>query len=329
LNIIQDIHKYLGLEITSVNQIIVSHLAGRDELIKLIGNHLISSGGKRIRPIITILTSKMFGADRPEDVLKLSTAIEFIHAATLLHDDVVDGSSMRRFKPTANFIWGNKPSILVGDFLLSQAFKLMVEVGEPTALKSLSRAAAILIEGEVSQLTILARGAMISQGEYDQVITAKTAELFASASEIGGILSLQSPETCKILKDFGLIVGKIFQITDDLLDYLGTKELIGKNIGDDFLEGKVTLPLILLYEKLGAPEKLKLEEFIKKQERSSEEFEYIQDLLKQYRIEKQILNYLQELKTQGYKLINQVEPKVEICKDYLMRLVEFTINRNF
>lgn len=325
MNLIDDLHIYLADDIEKMNKLIIGHLASKEDLVKVVGKYLIEAGGKRIRPLLTILTSRMFGY-RGEENIKLATAVEFIHAATLLHDDVVDNSKMRRFKPTANVLWGNKASILVGDFLFSQAFKLMVATNSLSALDSLSKASSIIAEGEVAQLEKLQQRRMINKNEYFEIIRAKTAELFGAACEVGAIISNQSPEVCRITKQFGVNLGSIFQIVDDLLDYFGNNKEIGKNIGDDFSEGKVTLPLIILYEKLDISNQQKIIKLLQSSKRTTEDFILIRQLLEEYLVKEEIDKELAILSqhTQNLIINNVVQNKI---RDYLFSLVDFAGKR--
>ena len=230
-----------------VNELIVS-MAGSDvEMIPEVANHLISSGGKRLRPMLTLAAAEMFGYTGDGHV-KLATSVEFMHTATLLHDDVVDESDLRRAKPTARMIWGNQASVLVGDFLLGQAFKMMVEVGSMEALDVLSTAASIIAEGEVMQLSA-AKNLATTEDDYLAVIKAKTAALFSAAAEVGPIIAGASNEERAALRSYGLNLGLAFQLVDDVLDYGGDKGALGKNTGDDFREGKITLPVLLAYRR--------------------------------------------------------------------------------
>lgn len=326
MNIITNIHKYLASDIALINNLIVEHLATKEELVELVGKYLIEAGGKRIRPILTILSSKMFNYSGGNNI-KLATAVEFIHAATLLHDDVIDESKIRRFKSSANVIWGNKTSILVGDFLFSQSFKLMVAAKSMLSLKSLSKASAVIAEGEVAQLSKLHQRRMITECEYNDIIMAKTAELFGASCEVGSIIAKQPPNICKIMRQFGIFLGTIFQITDDLFDYYGNDCDIGKNIGDDFLEGKVTIPLILLYNKLPAIDKTRLEGMIRSESRSKADFGSIQTLLHQYKIKEQIMSYLNNTYVQAKTLLDQIKVQNN-HKDYLLSLLEFAMIRS-
>jgi octaprenyl-diphosphate synthase len=233
-----------------VNELILSKAGSDVEMIPEIANHLISSGGKRLRPMLTLAAAQMFGYSGDGHV-KLATSVEFMHAATLLHDDVVDESGMRRGKKTARMIWGNQASVLVGDFLLGQAFRMMVDVGSLEALDILSSAASIIAEGEVMQLSA-AKNLDTTEDEHFAVIKAKTAALFSAAAEVGPVIAAASRTDRAALRSYGMNLGLAFQLIDDALDYGGNSKDLGKNVGDDFREGKVTLPVILSYRR-GTP----------------------------------------------------------------------------
>lgn len=327
MDLIKEIHQYLANDIKKMNSVILDSLSVEEKLIKLISNYLANSGGKRIRPILTILSAKMFGYIGENDI-KLAAAVEFIHMATLLHDDVVDGSKMRRFLPTANLIWGNKASILVGDFLFSQAFKLMVSTNSLQALAVLSDASTIIAEGEVTQLAKLEERRLINKEEYIKIINSKTAELFASACEVGGIIADKQDEYNIYLRNFGTKLGNIFQIIDDMLDYSSDNNQVGKNIGDDFREGKVTLPLILLYNKLPKTQKVKVSNLITAFARSDLDFMYVQSLLKEHKINKEIIKYVNTLKKDAIYSLNCIKVENQY-KKYLNLLVDFAINRSY
>src|SRR4029079_13122267 len=208
-------------------------------------NHLISSGGKRLRPMVTLASARMFGYSGTAHV-KLATSVEFMHTATLLHDDVVDESDLRRGRKTARIVWGNQASVLVGDFLLGQAFRMMVEAGFIEALDILSSAAAVIAEGEVMQLAT-AKNLATDEKAYLAVTAAKTAELFAAACEVGPAIAGRGAAERRACRAFGEALGQAFQLIDDALDYGGKSEEIGKNTGDDFREGKITLPVFIAY----------------------------------------------------------------------------------
>src|SRR6186713_305869 len=230
-----------------VNVTILARTGSEVAMIPEVANHLISSGGKRLRPMLTLAMARLAGYPGDGHV-KLAAAVEFMHTATLLHDDVVDESEMRRGRLAARMLWGNEASVLVGDFLLGQAFKMMVEVGSLRALDILSNAAAIIAEGEVMQLGA-AKNTATTEDEYLAVIRAKTAELFAAACEVGPVLTSRPKAEQAACRSFGMNLGIAFQLVDDALDYGGKAAKLGKNVGDDFREGKVTLPVVLSYRR--------------------------------------------------------------------------------
>lgn len=230
-----------------VNEMILARAGSDVEMIPEVANHLISSGGKRLRPMMTLAAARMFGYEGDSHV-RLATAVEFMHTATLLHDDVVDESDLRRGKSTARMIWGNQASVLVGDFLLGQAFKMMVDVGSLDALDVLATSASVIAEGEVMQLAA-AKNMETTEDDYLAVIKAKTAALFSAAAEVGPIVAGSKKSDREALRDYGLYLGLAFQLVDDALDYGGSATDLGKNTGDDFREGKITLPVILSYRK--------------------------------------------------------------------------------
>src|SRR5512138_2650866 len=236
-----------------VNRIILDRARSNVELIPDLARHLIDSGGKRLRPMLTIAAAKLCSYEG-EGHVRLAASVEFMHTATLLHDDVVDESNLRRGKTAARLVWGNEASVLVGDFLLGQAFKMMVDVGSLRALDILSSAAAIIAEGEVMQLGA-AKNTATTEDEYLAVIRAKTAELFAAACEVGPVLTQRPKAEAAACRSFGMNLGIAFQLVDDALDYGGSKARLGKNVGDDFREGKITLPVILAFRRGNADER--------------------------------------------------------------------------
>ena len=230
-----------------VNAQILTRTGSEVTMIPEVATHLISSGGKRLRPMLTLAMASLTGYSG-DGHIKLAAAVEFMHTATLLHDDVVDESDMRRGRPAARKLWGNEASVLVGDFLLGQAFKMMVEVGSLRALDILSNAAAIIAEGEVMQLGA-AKNTATTEDEYLAVIRAKTAELFAAACEVGPVLTNRPKAEHAACRSFGMNLGIAFQLVDDVLDYGGKSAKLGKNVGDDFREGKITLPVVLSFRR--------------------------------------------------------------------------------
>jgi octaprenyl-diphosphate synthase len=238
-------------DMAKVNEAILARAQSHVELIPELAGHLINSGGKRIRPMLTVATARMCGYSGDAHI-KLATAVEFMHTATLLHDDVVDESDLRRGKKTARLIWGNQASVLVGDYLLGQAFRMMVETGSLEALRVLANAAAIIAEGEVLQLSA-SHDTSTTEDAYLRVIGAKTAALFSAAAEVGAIIGGRRKDQQEALESYGRNLGIAFQLVDDALDYSGKQALMGKSVGDDFREGKITLPVVLSYRR-GTPE---------------------------------------------------------------------------
>ncbi len=239
-------------DMAQIDALIRDRMQSPVPLIPALAEHLVAAGGKRLRPLLTAAAGRLCDA-KGDGRLKLAAAVEFIHTATLLHDDVVDGSQLRRGKVAAHLIWGGASSVLVGDFLFARAFELMVDTGALRALEILARAARVIAEGEVLQLT-RAHDLTLNQETYLQIIRGKTAELFAAAAEAGAVVSGASDVRTRALSEYGLKLGLAFQIADDVLDYGGSPEVSGKNAGDDFREGKVTLPLLLAIERTGAAE---------------------------------------------------------------------------
>ena len=263
-----------------VNELILSKAGSDVEMIPDVANHLISSGGKRLRPMLTLAAAQMLGYQGDGHV-KLATSVEFMHTATLLHDDVVDESDLRRGKRTARMIWGNQASVLVGDFLLGQAFRMMVDVGSLDALDVLATAASVIAEGEVMQLSA-AKNLETTEDEYQQVITAKTAALFSAAAEVGPIIAGSPRAERNALRSYGLNLGLAFQLVDDALDYGGNARDLGKNVGDDFREGKVTLPVILAYRRGTDAERTFWRETIEKGDATDENLEKALGLLRKH-----------------------------------------------
>lgn len=234
-------------DMDAINRIILDKAISDVDLIPELAHHLIDSGGKRLRPMLTLAAAKLCGY-HGNGHIRVAAAVEFMHTATLLHDDVVDESSLRRGKETARVIWGNQASVLVGDFLLGQAFRTLVDVGSLPVLKILSNAAAVIAEGEVMQLAA-AKNTSTTEDEYLAIINAKTAALFSAAAEVGAaIVDRPAPEQTA-LKSYGRNLGLAFQLVDDALDYSGDTAHLGKAIGDDFREGKITLPVILSFRR--------------------------------------------------------------------------------
>ncbi len=236
-----------GPDLSAVNHVILERMQSKVALIPELAGHLIAGGGKRLRPMLTLGCAQLLGYAGTRHH-KLAAAVEFIHTATLLHDDVVDGSGLRRGKVTANTVWGNPATVLVGDYLFSRAFELMVEDGSLRVLKILSHASAIIAEGEVAQLTAQ-RDVETSEDRYLDIIAAKTAALFAAACQIPAVVAERDAATEAALEAYGRNLGIAFQLVDDAIDYVSDAGTMGKDAGDDFRDGKVTLPVILAYAR--------------------------------------------------------------------------------
>jgi len=235
-----------------VNLLIIERMQSPVALIPQLAGHIVAAGGKRLRPMLTLAAARLCGYEarpneRPRHVA-LAASVEFIHTATLLHDDVVDSSDLRRGLATANAVWGNKASVLVGDFLFSRAFQLMVEDGSLRVLEILSRASAVIAEGEVLQL-VTSNDTATTEADYLEVISAKTAQLFAAAAQIGAVVCDRPAREEQALERFGRNLGIAFQLVDDVLDYSARQAELGKSIGDDFRDGKITLPIVLAFHR--------------------------------------------------------------------------------
>ena len=250
---VERLQQLLAGEMAQVNALILERLQSPVQLIPELASHLIASGGKRLRPLVTLAAARLCGYQGPHHI-RLAAAVEFIHTATLLHDDVIDESALRRGQATANTVWGNQASVLVGDFLFSRAFQLMVETGSQEVLRILSTASAIIAEGEVLQLQT-AHNLQTDETAYMSVIAAKTAALFAAAAEVGAVIANRPASERDALRSYGADLGIAYQLVDDVLDYTGRRSTLGKNTGDDFREGKITLPIVLAHRRANEDER--------------------------------------------------------------------------
>ncbi|HVM22425.1 MAG TPA: polyprenyl synthetase family protein [Sphingomicrobium sp.] len=266
-------------DMNGVNAVILERMQSKVALIPELAGHLIAGGGKRMRPMLTLAAGALLGYPGTRHH-KLAAAVEFIHTATLLHDDVVDGSGMRRGKRTANLIWGNPASVLVGDFLFSRAFELMVEDGSLKVLNILSHASAVIAEGEVNQLTAQ-RQIETSEEQYLEIIAAKTAALFAAACRVSPIVAEVGEDAELALESYGRNLGIAFQLTDDVIDYASEGSTMGKDAGDDFRDGKMTLPVILAYARGSDADRAFWRSAISEGKASDEELKHAIQLLKQ------------------------------------------------
>ena len=271
-------------DIEKVEQFLKDDIKTSVPLINEVILYLLSSGGKRLRPVFLALSARMCGY-KGENIPAMSAVIEYIHTATLLHDDIIDGAKYRRKRPTANSLYGNDVAVLCGDFLYSRSYITLTEYGAKQVQMILSSAALTMSEGEVIQL--LKTGDInLTFDDYIQIITRKTAVLFSAACEIGGRLAEVSEEKIKALKDFGYYLGLSFQMTDDILDYMGNPEITGKKNGTDLFEGKLTLPVIKTLEKANENEKNIITEMFKKKERNDDDLKVLKDIMVKYDIEK-------------------------------------------
>jgi len=266
-----------------VEEKIKTKLSSKVDLIEEMTKYQLRTGGKRLRALLTLQSAKLCGYSKGTRDVNLAACVELIHAATLMHDDVIDNGEIRRGKKTLNRIWGNQSSILVGDYILSRCFEMMVDDGEKEVLKLLSSTSAEISQGEVLQLQHKGEIDMLEE-TYLKIITAKTASLFAAATKVGSILSNKENKTKEALEFYGKNLGLTFQIADDALDYNSEIKLFGKEIGNDFYEGKITLPIILLYQKTNQDEKKNLKQFFEKKNRSENEFNQVLILIKKYNI---------------------------------------------
>ena len=309
-----------------VEEKIKSKLDSNVELVKKMTDYHLNTGGKRLRALLTLGSSKLCGYTKGTRDINLAACVELIHAATLMHDDVIDNGSIRRGKKTTNKIWGNHSSVLAGDYLLSRCFEMMVEDGNIEVLKLLSSTSSIIAQGEILQLQHRGEVDMLEE-TYLKIISSKTAELFAAATKVGAILSEMKTKEKEALEFYGRNLGLTFQIADDTLDYNSELKLFGKNIGQDFYEGKITLPIILLFQKANKDEKETLKKTFAKKERNQNDLNYTLSLIKKY----DIINSCYQ-KAKHY--INLSSNSLSVFKDseeknILENLTSFSLSRNF
>lgn len=320
--IFNTIHRGYQNDLQSLDALILDRLEGPVPLIKEVSSHLIQAGGKRLRPILTFISAKMFGYNTGNRPIHMGACIEFIHTATLLHDDVVDNSMKRRGLKSANDLWGNKTSILVGDFLFSKAFELMV-LENPKIIKTLSKAASLIASGEILQLS-KEKDLAVTEDDYFSIIKAKTAALFSAACEVGGLISNAPEKEIKALSDFGNNLGILFQITDDLLDFGIEHSTPGKNIGDDIKDGRLTLPIIYLVQKNPECKSLVQSCFDPKTPFEAA-LKEIQKSLVTHKITEKIMNLINQITKKCQTLLNSFPEGAE--KEYLQGILQYTVNR--
>ena len=311
-----------------VDQKILSISKGKADLIHNLVEHILASGGKRLRPIMLILSAKLFG-NKSDLHVDMAACVELFHTATLFHDDVVDKSKMRRGKKTANEIWGNSASVLVGDFLLAQAFAIMTETRNMELIDILSKTSSIITEGEVKQL-MHKRDITLSYDIYLQIINAKTAELFAASCRVGGVVAGVDEKSKNNLEEFGRNLGIAFQIADDALDYSAEQSDLGKKLGDDFREGKVTLPIINAYQNANADEKDWLENLFSAEEdfRNEKQLSKVIELIKKTSSHNYAVNEAKKYSSIAAGAINDIDGDPAI-KEIMLELLSFSIGRKF
>ena len=309
-----------------VEEKIKAKLESKVDLVEEMTNYHLATGGKRLRALLTLGTSKLCGYSKGGRDINLAACVELIHAATLMHDDVIDNGVVRRGKETINSIWGNQSSILVGDYLLSRCFEMMVEDGSLEILKLLSSTSAEISQGEVLQLQHKGEIDMLEE-TYLKIISAKTASLFAAATKVGAILANKENKMKEALEFYGKNLGLTFQIADDTLDYNSDLKIFGKKLGNDFYEGKITLPIILLGQKISVDEKKEINVLFKKRNRTEEELTKILKLIKKH-------NILSECYIKAEHYINLASNSLSIFenskeKDTLKNLTSFSLERTF
>ena len=313
-------------ELNQVNQLIKYKLTSEIDLIHKMTNYHFKSGGKRIRPLLTLGAAKLCSYNDGNRDINLAACVELIHNATLLHDDVIDNSDLRRGIKTSNAIWGNQSSILVGDYLLSRCFEMMIEDGSQEVLKLLSSTSSKIAQGEVLQLEYKGEIDILEETYFD-IINSKTAALFAAASRIGACITDRNKKEKDALESYGRNIGLAFQIADDALDYYSTKTIFGKEIGKDFYEGKVTLPIIFVYQKANRDERNFLEKIFRKINRSKEEFQEVQNLIKKYDSITACFNRAEYFVNISYNALSIFNPSKE--KTILQNLTSFSLERSF
>ncbi len=305
---------------------IKSKLSSEVQLVQKMTDYHIETGGKRLRALLTLGSAKLCGYSKGSRDINLAACVELIHSATLMHDDVIDEGTVRRGKETLNKVWDNHSSVLIGDYLLSRCFEMMVDDGNLEVLKLLSSTSSKIAQGEVLQLQHKGEVDMLEE-TYLKIISAKTAELFAAATKVGAILSGVENKEKDALEFYGRNLGLTFQIADDTLDYNAELKLFGKKIGQDFFEGKITLPIILLFQKLNNDEKKLLSNMFKKELRTKDDFNEIIALINRYKI-------INECYQKAQHYINLASNSLSVFKDseeknILKRLTSFSLSRNF
>tara|TARA_B110001450_G_scaffold198460_1_gene187102 strand:- start:241 stop:1254 length:1014 start_codon:yes stop_codon:yes gene_type:complete len=321
-----ELKNLLGGKLEKVESLIELKLKSEVKLIEKMSDHHLRSGGKRLRALLTLGSAKLTGYELGKRDINLAACVELIHAATLLHDDVIDESSLRRGVKTTNSIWGNQSSILVGDYLLSRCFEIMVDDGDLEVLKLLSSTSAKIAQGEVLQLQHKGEADLL-EDTYIDIINLKTAALFSAATKTGACLSGSNEKEKKALESYGKNLGLAFQIADDALDYYGKDKFFGKEIGKDFYEGKVTLPLIIIFQKGNDEERSFLTEIMEKKERNEDDFSETLALINKYKAIDASLKRAEYFVNVSYDSLGLFPNNED--KKILQNLTGFSLNRSF
>ena len=322
-NPLEALSNMLDEDMRAVNKVIIDRMQSPVALIPQLASYLIAAGGKRIRPLLTLAATQIYNGDMVT-AHKLAASVEFIHTATLLHDDVVDESLERRGKETANLVFGNQASVLVGDFLFSRAFELMTDSDNIDVLKILSNASAVITQGEVLQLSAISN-IDITMDDYIEIITSKTAALFAAACEVGPVLAGVSEEQAKAMRDYGLNMGIAFQIADDALDYSSDTTTLGKVVGDDFREGKMTAPILIALQNADDKEQAFWTRTIGEKKQNENDLKAAQDILNKYNSIQASLDLAEDYATKAQLALEKV-PNTSL-RSLLSDLAPYTIFR--
>ena len=321
-----ELKNLLGDKLHKVENLIQEKLRSEVNLIQKMSDHHLESGGKRLRALLTLESAKLTGYKEDKRDINLAACVELIHSATLLHDDVIDESELRRGVKTANSVWGNQSSILVGDYLLSRCFEMMVEDGDLEVLKLLSSTSSKIAQGEVLQLQHKGEADLLEE-TYIDIINLKTASLFSAATKTGACLSGSNEKEKKALESYGRNLGLAFQIADDALDFYAKEKLFGKEIGKDFFEGKVTLPMIIIFQKGNKEEKNFLNEIMKKEKRTEQDFNNTLALINKYKAVEATFKKAEYFVNVSYDAL-AIFPDNE-DKKVLQNLTSFSLNRSF
>ena len=321
-----ELKNHLSRKLNEVEELIKQKLQSDVNLIEKMSKHHLSSGGKRLRALLTLESARLNGFKDGKRDINLAACVELIHSATLLHDDVIDESKVRRGNKTTNAIWGNQSSILVGDYLLSRCFEMMVEDGDLEILKLLSSTSSKIAQGEVLQLQHKGEADLLEEN-YIRIINLKTAALFAAATKVGACISNLEIKKKDALESYGKNLGLAFQIADDALDYFSKEKIFGKQIGKDFFEGKVTLPIIIVFQKSNIIERTFLSNIFKKDKREKKDFDETLQLIKKYNAIEATFKRAEYFVNVSYDALGMFEDSNE--KKILQNLTGFSLNRSF